>query len=725
MGVHRVTTLVLTLLLIGMSLSLAAPAAADDVKPDLEIDRVPSAGDGVGVLAGCSLGEGTTPLANATATAFTIDNAAGSQCHFSFAPIAGNSHTRVQLSWVASGPQDFDLYVRRGAPPTLSLYDCRPYLGGSNETCLVENDGQTVYVMVYRFSGSGSASVTATSLTPPPTCALGSVTTALTSGSALTTSVTGDLGARCQFSFTFPAGTNLARVNVTPSNTSNNVNLYAKYGAAPSSSNPPTGSECSSVLSGISVDSCSMSNNGQTLFFSVYRPTAGTFGATFTIRVDAFSTCSLGSAPIALSNGVDALGSLSWEQRANCLFSFSAGTLGDLGRVNLTPATDNFDVRLRLNGVPTFATTTVSGVSCASSLSGVATDSCSLPIGPSDTIYALVFRPVAGTATRDFSVRGDALNSCSLGLGVHTLTSGVAVAASLLNVAGANCKFAFDPDNAADFASFVLPATTPADFDLYVKKGSMPTTISYDCRPYLGGSSTETCDALIEDTQDYYAMVYRFSSGGAFTLTATATIVPVLENGVPQAGVVGPGAMTYFKAVVPAGSSALAVAIAGDVADAVCSAVDSVAASTCANASAADETVCANVEPSVPGACDNAPAFALARPNADLYVRHRAGLPTASVNDCKVTTPGSLGACAFSNDLAGLVASAAQNYTALRSDAWANCPGLPQCADNRIPAWPGVPAQASIVPFKGAGKYFVAVRGTSGPADFAIVAAYA
>ncbi|MCD8531689.1 MAG: PPC domain-containing protein [Saccharospirillaceae bacterium] len=33
------------------------------------------------------------------------------------------------------GSGDADLYVRAGAKPSTSAYDCRPYVDGNNETC--------------------------------------------------------------------------------------------------------------------------------------------------------------------------------------------------------------------------------------------------------------------------------------------------------------------------------------------------------------------------------------------------------------------------------------------------------------------------------------------------------------------------------------------------------------------------------------------------------------
>lgn len=41
-----------------------------------------------------------------------------------------------------TGTGDVDLYVRRGAKPTLSTFDCRPYATGSSETCSFTGPGR-------------------------------------------------------------------------------------------------------------------------------------------------------------------------------------------------------------------------------------------------------------------------------------------------------------------------------------------------------------------------------------------------------------------------------------------------------------------------------------------------------------------------------------------------------------------------------------------------------
>ncbi len=52
-----------------------------------------------------------------------------------------------------SGSGDPDLYVRFGAQPTLSAFDCRPYLDGASETCSLQVPaGQSrAEVMVYGY----------------------------------------------------------------------------------------------------------------------------------------------------------------------------------------------------------------------------------------------------------------------------------------------------------------------------------------------------------------------------------------------------------------------------------------------------------------------------------------------------------------------------------------------------------------------------------------------
>jgi M6 family metalloprotease-like protein len=72
---------------------------------------------------------------------------------------AGTAGLAVSISG-SSG--DADLYVRRGGPPTTTLYDCRPFTGGSNETCTIGVPAATeLYVMVRAFTSYSGVSLAA------------------------------------------------------------------------------------------------------------------------------------------------------------------------------------------------------------------------------------------------------------------------------------------------------------------------------------------------------------------------------------------------------------------------------------------------------------------------------------------------------------------------------------------------------------------------------------
>jgi Zn-dependent metalloprotease len=61
----------------------------------------------------------------------TYLSASGAALHFSYAT---HGATAIKLV-ISGGTGDADLYVRFGAPPTLSAWHCRPYLAGNHEAC--------------------------------------------------------------------------------------------------------------------------------------------------------------------------------------------------------------------------------------------------------------------------------------------------------------------------------------------------------------------------------------------------------------------------------------------------------------------------------------------------------------------------------------------------------------------------------------------------------------
>lgn len=70
---------------------------------------------------------------------------------------------------ISGGTGDADIYVRHGASPTLSDFDCRPYTGGNAETCSFSYpSGGTYYVMVRAWGRYSGVTLSANYITPPP-----------------------------------------------------------------------------------------------------------------------------------------------------------------------------------------------------------------------------------------------------------------------------------------------------------------------------------------------------------------------------------------------------------------------------------------------------------------------------------------------------------------------------------------------------------------------------
>ncbi|WMS86272.1 M20/M25/M40 family metallo-hydrolase [Pleionea litopenaei] len=73
----------------------------------------------------------------------------GSDVIYTMEVPAGASNISFTMS---GGSGDADLYVRFGAAPTDSTYDCRPYRNGNNESCTGSQSGGTYFVRVKAYS---------------------------------------------------------------------------------------------------------------------------------------------------------------------------------------------------------------------------------------------------------------------------------------------------------------------------------------------------------------------------------------------------------------------------------------------------------------------------------------------------------------------------------------------------------------------------------------------
>jgi len=203
-----------------------------------------------------------------------LSAATGGQLSYTMVVPAGATGLSFSIS---GGTGDADLYVKFGSAPTLSSYDCRPYITGNSETCNISNvQAGTYYVML-----NGYAAFSGVSLVGSYTAGGGGgggggggctpSGTVLCSGSTVTglAATTGNWSST--YSIVIPSGS--TKLTVAISGSTGDADLYVRKGSAPTTSSYT----CRPYLTGDN-ETCTISS-----------PTAG---ATYYIRVRAYQTYS-------------------------------------------------------------------------------------------------------------------------------------------------------------------------------------------------------------------------------------------------------------------------------------------------------------------------------------------------------------------------------------------------------------------------------------------------
>jgi hypothetical protein len=145
-------------------------ANTDSFDADVFVDRVWIQSAGGADLGNDACGDGGQ-VGDLDVTTWTASGTLVNQAFHSFSVPAGTKLLNVSLNGATGSlPNDYDLYLRFGAPPTFATYDCAPLIAGSYESCAFSDpDAGTWHVMLDRFSGnSGTYQVTATLLPPNP-----------------------------------------------------------------------------------------------------------------------------------------------------------------------------------------------------------------------------------------------------------------------------------------------------------------------------------------------------------------------------------------------------------------------------------------------------------------------------------------------------------------------------------------------------------------------------
>jgi Zn-dependent metalloprotease len=171
-----------------------------------------------------------------------ISDSAGGQRFYKLTVPSGQSSLKFDTS---GGTGDLDMYVKFGAAPTTSTYDCRPYATGNTESCSYTNPAAgDYYVMLNAYSAYSGASLVGTyGGTPPGNVLTNGVATAAYSGSASTW--------KC-WTLSVPAGK--ASVVFNQAGGTGDADLYVKLGSAPTTSSYT----CRPYLSG-NTETCTIS----------------------------------------------------------------------------------------------------------------------------------------------------------------------------------------------------------------------------------------------------------------------------------------------------------------------------------------------------------------------------------------------------------------------------------------------------------------------------------
>lgn len=214
------------------------------------------------------------------------DSTVNHQQNWTMAVPAGATNLVFTLS---GGTGDADLYVKFGSAPTLSSYDCRPYIAGNNETCSISNvQAGTYYVMVNTYAAYSGVTLKGSYTAPGSGGTPSANFTFSTSGltATFTDTSTDSGGTIGSHSWTFgDGGTSTA---TSPSHTYAAAGTYSVTETVTDSVNGQTSSKTQSVT--VSSSSC----GGLVLCSGVpvtgLSATKGNWSSTYTLVVPAGQT---------------------------------------------------------------------------------------------------------------------------------------------------------------------------------------------------------------------------------------------------------------------------------------------------------------------------------------------------------------------------------------------------------------------------------------------------
>jgi hypothetical protein len=201
-----------------------------------------------------------------------------------------------------------------------------------------------------------------------------------------------------------------------------------------------------------------------------------------------------------LTNGV-AITGLSGASGAQQQFSIVVPAGQSLLTVKITGGTGDADLYVRAGSPPTLQT-----FDCRPFITGN-NETCTTSNPAANTYFVMLNGFTAYT--------GVTLLATFTGDSTRALGNGVPVT-GLAGATGSQQFFKLTVPAGQTSAVFQISGGT-GDCDLYVRRGSAPTTATFDCRPFISGNG-ETCTFSSPAAGDYFVMLRGFSAFSGVTL---------------------------------------------------------------------------------------------------------------------------------------------------------------------------------------------------------------
>ncbi len=457
-----------------------------------------------------------------------ISGSAGSEQFYTIVVPAGQDELEIATS---GGTGDVDLYVRRGAAPTTTTYDYRPYKVGNDETVSVENPAAGTWFIMLRgytaYSGvtlvaSYSASVSVVDL----------------ANNVPVTNLSDAAGGEKFYKIEVPAGQTKLQISI--SGGTGDADLYVKRGAMPTT----TDYDYRPFLSG-NNESVTVDNPTSGTWYIMLRAYSAYSGVTLL----ASYTGGVGS---ALSNGVPVTG-LSGAQASEKIYRIDVPAGQTNLEIKISGGTGDADLYVKFGEAPTIG------------------DYDYRPFLSGNDETVTVNNPTAGTwyiMVHGYSAYSGVTLVASYG-SVFILQDEVPVT-GISGSAGSEKIYKIEIPSGQSVLEIKISGGT-GNADLYVRHGAIPTTSTWDYRPYLSGNN-ETVTVNNPAGGTWYIMLRGRTAYSGVTLVADywfAGTVTLLDNGVPVTGISGAeGSERFYRIIVPSGQAKFEIEMSGGTGDA-------------------------------------------------------------------------------------------------------------------------------------------------------------